>query len=297
LATGGFTPLLFAVREGHRDAAHLLLEAGADVNDTLPDGTSALVLATTNAHYELALSLASKGADPNAAANGWTALHAVTWVRRPNLGFNAPGPLPTGNIDSLTFVRDLVKLGADPNARVTQQPRNGYRNALNRIGATPLLIAAVLADAPLMRVFVELGADSRITNEDKTTVLMVAAGVGIHSPGEEPGTEEEALECVKLALELGGDVNAVDANGETPLHGGAYRASESIVQLLVEKGAHTFLQKNDMGWTPLRIAAGVMRAFAYREAPRVAALLRQVMKERGLPTELDDRTDSSAIAR
>ena len=65
-----------------------------------------------------------------------------------NFGFNPPGPVTTGTIDSLTFARALVARGADVNAQMTAEPRNGYRNALNRVGATPLLMAARLADAP-----------------------------------------------------------------------------------------------------------------------------------------------------
>lgn len=275
--TGGFTALLFGVREGQRETVSTLLAAGADPNDTLPDGTSALVLAATNGHFELARLLLDRGADPNADKQGWTALHALTWVRRPNFGFNPPGPVTTGNLDSLGLVRALVAHGANVNARMTKEPTNGYRNALNRIGATPLLMAGRLADAPLMRLLVELGADPKILNEDNTTLLMVSSGVGIHSPGEDPGTEEEALECVKIALELGGNVNALDLNDETALHGAAYRGANSIVQLLVDRGANTFTTKNAYGWTPLKIAEGVFRTATFKEAPQTAALLRTLM--------------------
>ena len=165
-APHGFTPLLLAVRAGHIDAVRLLLEAGADVKDTLPDGTSTVVLAATNAHWELGVFLVDNGADPNAAEQGWTALQVMTWVRMPNFGFNPPGPVTTGTMDSLTFARELVARGADVNAQMTAEPRNGYRNALNRIGATALLMAARLADASYMRVLAELGADPTITNED-----------------------------------------------------------------------------------------------------------------------------------
>jgi uncharacterized protein len=275
--TAGFTPLLFAVREDRIAMVSTLLDAGADLNDTLPDGTSALVLAATNGHFELARLLLDRGTDPNADKQGWTALHALTWVRRPNFGFNPPGPVTTGNLDSLGLVRALVAHGANVNARMTKEPTNGYRNALNRIGATPLLMAARLADAPLMRLLLELGADPKLLNEDNTTLLMVASGVGIHSPGEDPGTEEEALECVKIALELGGDVNALDLNDETALHGAAYRGANSIVQLLVDHGAHTFDTKNAYGWTPLKIAEGVFRTATFKEAPQTAALLRTLM--------------------
>ncbi len=276
-APHGFTAMLFAVRAGHVGVVRALLEAGADADDRLPDGTGTVVLAATNAHWELGVLLVDEGADPDAAGQGWTALHAMTWVRRPNFGFNPPGPVATGGLDSLSFARELVARGADVNARMTAEPRNGYRNALNRIGATPLLMAARLADAPLMRVFLELGADPAITTEDGATLLMVAAGLGIHSPGEDPGTEAEALECLEIALELGGDVNAVALNGETALHGAAYRGANSIVQRLVERGASTFHVENESGWTPLRIAQGVFRTATYKEAPHTAALLGELM--------------------
>ena len=279
-APHGFTALLFAVRAGHIEAVRRLVAAGADPDDKLPDGMNTVVLAATNAHWELGVILVDLGADPDGAGQGWTALHAMTWVRMPNFGFNPPGPVTTGTLDSLTFARALVERGADVDARMTAEPRNGYRNALNRVGATPLLMAARLADAPLMRVLVDLGADPTLTNEDGTTVLMVASGVGIHSPGEDPGTEAEALACVELALELGGDPNAVDKRGETPLHGAAYRGANSIVDLLVAHGADTFDQENVEGWTPLRIAQGVFRTATFKEAPHTAALLRELMTAR-----------------
>ena len=101
---GAFTPFLFAVRGGHLDASRALLDAGVDVNEPLSDGTSPLVLAVINAHYELAGLLLERGANPNADAQGWTALHQIAWSRRHNAGFNLPGPVQTGNLDSLELV-------------------------------------------------------------------------------------------------------------------------------------------------------------------------------------------------
>ena len=72
-------------------------------------------------------------------------------------------------------------------------------------------------------------------------------------------------------------MNAVDDNGDTPLHGGAYRGANSIVQFLVDNGAKTFDVKNVSGWTPLKIAEGVFRTATYKEAPQTAALLRKIM--------------------
>jgi ankyrin repeat protein len=282
---GEFTALLFGVRGGAIDATRALLDAGADVNGALADGTSALVLAVTNAHYELAALLLDRGADPNAAAQGWTALHQIAWSRRWNMGFNLPGPAQTGNLDSLELARRLVTRGADVNARQTKEPTDGNRNKLNRIGATPFLLAAKAADVPYMQTLLELGADAAITTEQGTTALMAAAGVGIWAPGENPGTHEEALAAVKLAFEVGGgDVNDVDANGETALHGAVYRGGAiPIIEFLAAQGAKLDVV-NSHGWTPLTVADGVEYTPAVlKRYPEAAALLRRLLAEQGLP--------------
>jgi hypothetical protein len=119
---------------------------------------------------------------------------------------------------------------------------------------------------------------------------MAAAGVGTYSPGEDPGTEPEVLEAVKLALEFGGDVNGVDKNGETAVHGAAYKQVPSVVQFLIDNGAKIEIwnQKNKTGWTPLRIADGVMYGGAsIRSSTAVAAVLRQTMSVAGVTTVVE----------
>jgi ankyrin repeat protein len=273
-----FTPLLFAVRAGHIPAVRALLAAGADVNETVSDGTSALVLAVLNAHFELAASLLEAGADPNASEQGWTALHQLAWTRRPNFGRPPPPPVPTGNLDSLSLARTLLDYGADPNAREKREPRDNNRSDLNRIGATPFFLAAKAADIDLMRLLVDYGADPLMPNVDGTTPLMVAAGVGLYKLGESPGTNEEALEAVKLAHELGGDVNTIDDNGDTALHGAALRGANNIVQFLVDKGIKReyIALKNKRDWSPLGIADGIFHISVFIAQPETAALLRKL---------------------
>jgi ankyrin repeat protein len=294
--SGAFTAFLFAVRGGHIETSGALLDAGADVNQRMPDGMSALVLAIYNAHYELASFLLDRGADPNAAAQGWSALHQVAWSRRPNRGFNLPGAVPTGRVDSLDLVRKLVAKGADVNARMTKEPRDGNRNMLNRIGATPFVMAAKSADVPLMRVLLENGADPAIKTADGTSALMVAAGVGVYGPGESPGTHDEALEAVKLAFEVGGgDVNDANKDGETALLGAVYRGGAvPVIQFLAEKGARLDVP-NKKQWTPLLAAEGVVYASSgIRRYPEAAALIRRLMRERGLPIPEIER-DGGAV--
>jgi len=292
---GAFTPFLFAIRGGHLAASRALLDAGVDVNQPLSDGTSALVLAVMNAHYELAGLLLDRGANPNADAQGWTALHQIAWSRRHNAGFNLPGPVQTGNLDSLDLVRQLVKRGANVNARTTKEPRDGNRNMLNRIGSTAFLMAAKNDDVPMMRALLEIGADPSITTNRGTTALMVAAGVGIWAPGENPGTHEEAVAAMKIALDAGGGaVNDVDMDGETALHGAVYRGGNiAAIQFLIDKGA-TLDVRNAKGWIPLTVADGVEYTPAVlKRYPEAAALLRKAMRDRGLP--IPERTHSPEL--
>jgi ankyrin repeat protein len=199
-------------------------------------------------------------------------------------------------VDSLELARKLVAKGADINARMTKEPRDGNRNMLNRIGATPFVMAAKSADVPLMRVLLELGADPAIKTNDGTSALMAAAGVGVYGPGESPGTHEEALEAVKLAFEAGGgDVNDANRDGETALLGAVYRGGAvPVIQFLSDKGARLDVG-NKKQWTPLLAAEGVVYASSgIRRYPEAAALIRRLMREKGLPIPEIER-DGSAV--
>ncbi len=293
-SNGGFTAILFAAREGRIAAVDALIKAGADMNDSLPirkrtpqnapppppdPGPNAFLLAAANAHYELAAWLLDRGADPNAAPQGFTALHQVSWVRKAGIaGSNNPAPQGSGTMDSLAFVRKLVAKGATLDTRVTKKPNMGV-TTLNSIGATPFLLAARTADAPLMKLLAELGANPLLTNEDGSTPLMVAAGVGTNAPGEDPGTEPEVLDAVRVALDLGNDLNVVDKNGETAMHGAAYKHVPTVVHYLADKGARADVwnRPNSKGWTPLKIAEGVQRGMNIVSSPVTATAIRQVL--------------------
>lgn len=235
-------------------------------------GTSALVLAVLNAHFELAVELLERGANPNADGQGWTALHQLAWTRRPPIQHGLPPPVPTGQVDSLELAKQLLAHGANPNARMTREPADGARNILNRLGSTPFLQAAKLADVPLMRVLLAHGADPSLTTDEGATPMMAAAGVGIWQIGENAGTNEEAFEAIKVCFEAGNDVNAVDKKGYTALHGAAHRGALDIVKFLVEKGAKLDVPA-EIGWTPYLIANGVFYPNTYNRRPETAELL------------------------
>jgi ankyrin repeat protein len=283
----GFTPLFFAVREGKSDVARTLLKAGCDVNEGMrpkkpggraPEaGTSPLVLAVENGHFELAVMLLDAGADPNDQRSGFTPLHVMTWVRKPNRGDGLDGdppPIGSGDVTSLALVKELVARGADVNARLEKGRTGG--GVLGRKGATPFLLAAETADLPLMRVLVELGADPRLPNAEQSTPLMAAAGLGTPATGDEAATEAESFDAVAYCLELGGDVNAVDSDGETAMHGAAYKNAPSIVRMLARKGAkpEVWDRPNRYGWTPTAIAEG-HRHGNFKPSPETIVALRE----------------------
>ena len=292
----GFDAFLFAVREGRIDVVRALLKGGADVNDTIPlagrrtvqqhgaprAGTSALHIAVNNAHFELAAALLDAGADANAIGPGYTALHIVSWVRKPGGGDNDPAPEGSGNMTSLQMVKKLVDSGANINAAMTKKVNVGL-TSLNTLGATPFVLAARTADAELMRFLAKLGADPKIPTADQSTALMVAAGLGTRSPGEDAGTENEVVEALQVALDLGNDVNAVDNNGETAMHSAAYKNLPAAVEFLAKQGASTEIwnRKNKHGWTPLIIAQG-HRFGNYKPSPVTVAAIERLLRAAGI---------------
>lgn len=290
----GFHAFLFAVREGQIDVVKRLLAAGVDVNDSMRPtrsgaklprtGTSALILAVENGHFELAVELLKAGADPNDERSGFSPLHTLTWVRKPNKGDGEdgdPAPIGSGQIDSLQFARELVHFGADVNLQLSRG--SGGRGKLNNRRATPFLFAADTADLPLMKLLVELGANPFTPNVDGTTPLMAAAGLGTLAPHEEAGNEEESLAAVDYLLKLGADINTVDKNGETAMHGAAYASFPKMVQYLNDHGASIDIwnQKDKYGWTPLLLAEG-FRPGNFKPSIETITAIHHVMASHGV---------------
>src|SRR3954470_250120 len=311
LTNSGFTPFFFAVREGRIPVVRALLHAGIDVNDTMQPrkpngkgprkGTSALMLAVENGHFDLALVLLEAGADPNDQRSGFTPLHALTWVRKPNRGDGDDGdppPIGSGTLSSLQFATKLIEHGADVNARLKNG--KGGPGLYSKAGATPFFMAAGTADTAYMRLLVDAGADPLLPNVDNCTPLMAACGIGIGGAAadETAGTEPEVLEAAQFLVEHGADVNAVDANGETAMHGAAYKNLPKLIQFLVAKGAKIEIwnQKNKWGWTPLAIAQGY-RPGNFKPSAETIAALEQIMRTAGVSTSAaNDSSGATAAA-
>jgi ankyrin repeat protein len=292
LATG-FTPMLFAVREGHADIVRLLLKAGVDIHETahptkeirkfLRPGSGVVTTAIENGHFQLAAELVDAGADPGDMRSGYTPLHVLSWIRKPDIGEDEGDPIPegSGTMTSEQLIRHLVAKGANVNAQLTGGPSDGGR--INRKGCTPLMLAADTDDTAFMKILIELGADPTITNVDHCTPLMAAAGLGTRSAEEEAGTDDEACEAVTYLLSLGVDINAVSDNGDTAMHGAAFANFPKVVKLLAAKGAKIEIwnQPNKRGWTPLLIAEG-HRYGNFKPSFETVAAIKEVMLAAGV---------------
>jgi uncharacterized protein len=279
----GFTPLLFAAQQGNLAATRLLLDAGAKLETTAEDGSDALLVAIESTirglfepsiadtrHRDLALYLLERGADPDASAAGRTPLHAAVWTEQPDVA------------------KALLARGASPNARLEKRmPRVGRflggAFEVNQVGATPFWLAAHFADVPMMRLLVEHGADPLRTSTDGSTPLMMAVGLdnsegwdrhGRPWRGEREDLLRRYYEAATLALELGGDVNAISKTGLTALHAAALVGGDDLVRFLVSRGAKIDV-RDKKGRTPLSVAEGIFSGvFLIHE--ETAALLREL---------------------
>jgi ankyrin repeat protein len=339
----GYTPLLLAVLNNQIGAAKVLLEHGASLEDKARDGSTLLNMAVINAYYDMASVLLDHGANPNVQDANGTPLHSLVWMRKPGTSWEAaatatdPIPVPRASgqkINALQLAEKMLQKGADPNARIawkempmtkglgtTKNPPNINlgRHYLSFVGSTAFYNAARNGDAPMMRLLVKYKADPSISTAVGVTPLMAAAGLDYYE-GETPGPltgvpEAERLEAVKLALELGNDINAKTHLGDYPmtgtpesmlgqypdnfddlanlgigdprwdgmtaLHGAVISNQPSILQYLVDHGAD-LNAKSRLGWTALTLTKGIFMANSKKEFPVAAEILKKAMAQKGL---------------
>jgi ankyrin repeat protein len=239
---GGETALMFAARVGDLDSAKLLAAAGAHVNDADAWGISATTLAAHSGFRDLVEFLLEKGADPNAAPNGFTALHEAI-MRRDE-----------------AMVAALLDHGADANAPLktwtpTRRSSDDWNFEPLIVGASPYWLAARFTEPGVMRLLVKHGADPKFVlhsdyvaeqgfgqapRKETATALMAATGIVRVKPwvDVEPREREAlTLETVKLTVELGADLNVANTDGRTALDGAKALKYDSIVSFLTGKGA------------------------------------------------------------
>lgn len=266
LMSGGFTPLLYATRQGCLDCVKALIDAGAKMELTDPDGVTPLLSALLNAHFDTAKYLLEQGANPNKWDFwGRTPLYlAVDFNTLPHGG--RPDRPSLDDTSGLEMIDLLLAAGANPNAQLKLFPP--YRSlrmdrgadSTLEIGATPLLRAARGADIAAIERLVAKGALVDLPQREGITPLMVAVGAGANSIDTRGKfrTELDALATGEALLAAGADLGARDERGRTALHYAAAIGYTSVVTLLVERGADVRAADAD-GVTPLDAANGKLR--------------------------------------
>jgi ankyrin repeat protein len=295
--------LPFSIVTGQAEFALFLIEQGADPNGAI-DGVGAL-------H----------------AAAGSVNIWLSDWARRhgDSGAFGAGGGGGRG-IDlshRLPVVKALLARGADPNARIPTSamlmsyigyPKKGAFEPFacgtgDLRGATPLWVAAyaangggrfggvysesVASSAEIIQTLLDAGADQRLPTDDGTTPFMVAAGLGraTYTPRKPRGDRSpSAEEAVKVLLEAGADINAVNEADFTALHGAAFRGLNEVVQYLVEQGAN-INARDFRGRTPYRLAEGSKQSFQFQDWPETADLLKNLGADTrlGIPGAVQER--------
>jgi uncharacterized protein len=239
---GGETALMFAARVGDLESAKLLVAAGANVNDADAWGVSATTLAAHSGFTDVVLFLLDKGADASATGAGFSALHEAIMRRDEKM------------------VAALLEHGADANFPLktwtpTRRSSDDWNFEPMIVGASPYWLAARFTEPNVMRLLVKHGADPKFVlhsdyvaeqgfgqapRKEIATALMAATGIIRVKPWVElPAAEREAatLETVKLAVELGADLNVANTDGRTALDGAKASRYDSVVAYLTEKGA------------------------------------------------------------
>jgi ankyrin repeat protein len=287
LTPGGLSALLYAARDGRLESARILVEAGADVNQTDPNGIHSLLMAIVNNHPETAHFLIERGAAINHVDwYGRTPLWAAVETRNMDV-HNATYKNEVDREPLLRLIEVLLERGANANVRILETPpirrfmlpTTGSLAWVDLTGQTPFLTAALSGDVAAMRLLLKYGADPKIPTFGGTTALMAAAGINwVVSQTYDEGPER-LLEAVKLCFDLGLSVHDVNSMGLTAVHGAANRGSDEIIKFLVEKGARLDV-KDKEGRTPMTWAEGVFLAtHAPVPKPSSIALIQSLLEK------------------
>jgi ankyrin repeat protein len=229
---GGFTPLLYAAREGCIECAKELVAGGADLDLPDPHRVTPLVMALLNLHFDFAAYLIEAGADVNKwDLYGRSPLYmAADTSTLPVMGNGNMVVLPSmDKLTALDVARQLLEKGANVNAQLKRRPP--YRNvpqdrggdSILSQGATPLLRAARAGDTPMVELLLAHGALIDLPSNQGVTPLMAAAGVeyGLRVTRGRNRTEEGVISTMRALLDAGADIDAkmlIEPRGESAAH-------------------------------------------------------------------------------
>ena len=305
---GGFTPLLYAAREGCGECVKELLAGHADIDLQDARGTTPLVLAIMNMQFDTAKLLIESGADIQLwDFSGMTPLYSAVDVSSVPRGFRPDTP-STDLTTSLDIIRLLLERGANVNAQLklplpsrTPAAAGGRADKrLHNIGATPLLRASVGADLQAMKLLIDHGALVELPLADGTTPMLAAI---MPSPSRAATKDEkQALEAIRLLKAAGADpknavtksvalhlihtlgMNEARVAGSTALQMAAVQGWKDVMKQLVEWGVDVNARDAD-GLTALDYAMGRARVGFLQQRPDPRKDIAAVLRDLGATAE------------
>ena len=173
--------------------------------------------------------------------------------------------LPANEIHDAILAKDIEKA----KAAIAANPK--LVNEKDQRGDTPLFLAIIHGQAPVMKALLEKGADINFKFEKtgetylfyvttkETAELLMDKGLKVTDTDKMGSTPLQRaafrnhLDVVKVLLAKAANVNAKDNSGYTPLHEAASANHRAVVEQLLEKGANVNAKDND-GKTPLDFA-------------------------------------------
>jgi ankyrin repeat protein len=308
--TGGFTAIMWPVRDGNEAVVRRLVEGGADLNVT-NGGATATMLAIVNDRFDMAATLLELGADPKKDDSLYQAveMHDATTDWRAKDGSRLRSDHPN-KLTALDLINVLLEAGADPNKPFTGQLHSASMCCDTKGVGTPFYRAAIAADVEAMKLMIAHGADLEWApkvpeageggiappgggNAGKTPLMVamnggkgvgMAGGPGDIREGAKPPFREvsnrEPVDAVKLLLEAGANADAVTPVGDSALHWAAFDGKPDIVRALAEGGANLYL-KDGSGRTALE----VVESQPPRPPPPTAGALAGI-EQRAQPAEV-----------
>lgn len=195
-----FSAIHMAVDSGNPILVRMLLEEGADINDTASHLRTPLIIACQQRKVEVALELIHSGANVQAATGDGTT------------------PLHVSSSYSFELVQALIEKGADVNAQTLSGDLKG---------ATPLLIACEFGQTEIAKLLIEKGANVNARLHNGQPPLINACKSG-------------SVDIVQMILENNGDPTFVTSGNTSALHVAVMTGNVEIVKLLLGKSDINF---------------------------------------------------------
>jgi ankyrin repeat protein len=285
----GQTALMWAAVEGHPAVVRALIDRGADVRAKVASGFTPLFFAAREGHIDVVRAVLEAGANVNET------IEPVNRSQDRRGGIrNGTSPLLMAIVNGhFELAIALVEAGADPNdVRSGFSPLHAFtwvRRPDNSDGGLPPPVGSGrLTSLQFVRALVERGANVN-ARLDEDAPRPPSVQTKVRSGEATPflmATDRADVPLMRLLLELGADVNAVDYNGNTAMHGAAYSSLPAVVRLLADRGAKPELwnRPNSDAVTPLYIAEGYRYPRPIVSRPTIEAIQR-LMVAKGIPTD------------